>query len=142
MAKNFYGVLVSYAIVSTWYKNPAHLDFDGFIFQQQLDTSTGAKKDYTLIAYPVDAKGKVLKGAGIINNLPTTIAEPGPKKLVNHANMKLDLLLLNDLYPVHCTSDLEINPRAIYPPDYTAYEAVTQPLLAAIRRDLNPSPPA
>lgn len=149
MGKKFYGVIVSYTIVSTWYNNPDHPDFDSFIFQQQNDTSTTAKKDYTLIAYPVDVNGKVLSGASVIEGLPGTKNKSIKGDLVNYANMKLDKTALSYLYPKDCTSDLEINPTENYKTpnglttNYMAYEAVTYAdKLAIVKRPVNPSPPA
>jgi hypothetical protein len=147
MGKRFYGVIVSYQVVNTWYKNTRHPDFDSFIFQQQRDTTVLAKKYYTLIAYPVDANGKILSGA--IENLKGTNNEPLRGHLVNHANMKLDKPALDYLYQDGANFDLYINPTHYYKmpngveTNYMAYEAVTNPINFAPRKlDLNPSPPA
>jgi hypothetical protein len=154
MAKKFYGVIVPYDTIKDWYLDRA--DFSSFIFQQQRDTKGDSEetndKNYTLITYPVDVTGALLKGASIIDGLaPATKERSITRKLVNHANMKLERTVLNHLYHGGRISDLFIYPRGYYttregtPTDYMAYEAITysnQQKALPIRRDLNPSPPA
>ncbi len=63
MAKKntFYGALVTYATISTYYQNPNFPDFDHFTFQQQLDDATKPDDDFTLTVFAVDKYGVVLK---------------------------------------------------------------------------------
>lgn len=148
MAKRntFYGAVVTYATISTYYQNTNFPDFDHFTFQQQLDDGTKADDDFTLTVFAVDKYGVVLNGG---NPLPITPANSGgyeAKKNVQFANLKLELAGLATLYPAGVTSDLDVYPYAFYKATgYVIYMAETFSAFnpnVPINVPINPSPPA
>ena len=142
MPKNqFYGAIMSQATVSAYYPN--NTDFDHFVFQQAADALTDTDNGYSLVAYAVIYSGPpvLLDPLTPSNGIPVAAG-----KKVQYANMRLDSVGLNVLYPTGVTSDLAINPTGFYKHTkyivYMGTASYTQDHeLVVTSNPINPSPP-
>ncbi len=106
MAKknSFYGASLSFSIVSTYYPVNSNFPyFHHFVFQQMIVDGSKADDDYSLIVYAVNTDGTILNSYELpVSSAPTVKA----KQKVQFANMKLDLIGLQQLYAVNPASNL------------------------------------
>jgi hypothetical protein len=142
----FYGAVISSSVISDYY--PGNFDFSHFVFQQKV--KDGSKKDdeYLLNVYAVGINGMVMNNGETLE-LKDKQADPSlkAKEKVEFANSKLNLTLLQQLYPQGApVTDLKVYPSGFYlETGYIVYEAKPEPTgdtttVPVVK--LNPSPPA
>ena len=147
----FYGIIMTYDTVFTYYKNPAHKKFHHFVFQPMIDDVEVG--DFTLATYAVNEDLTVLNDG---NMLPTEESEDngftGTKPNIQFANMNLGLDALAALYPTGGAKlDLKVYPPGGYYSQngketayvlYVAHAGDGNVTVGSPNVPINPSPPA
>jgi hypothetical protein len=144
----FYGMQMPFDIVRTWFNN---LGCYAIIFQLEMEDAEKWRDEYVLIAYPVDAAGKILadkyiltvikeikylaKGKLFLGNLPMSKTKI-ENFIASDKVLKIDYLLFTPQTP-----DTSTEPKL---KDYVSYNVVAKPdrIEILVDEDLNPSPPA